>query len=118
MVATLPFILTTCVAILFIQFGISFLSGIAVFVLSFLVNVKISSEKAKLQRAYMKKQDERVNATSECLNNIKTVKMFSWTDVFFELISSRRNEELKIFYKGLQYGVLVVSSLYFFPLVL
>ena len=101
MVATLPFILTTCLAILFIQFGVSFFSGIVVFILAFLVNVKISSEKAKLQRAYMKKQDERVGATAECLNNIKMIKMFSWTDIFFELITSRRNEELKIFFKGL-----------------
>ena len=34
----------------------------------------------------MKKQDERVNITTEALNNIKMIKMYSWIQTFLDMI--------------------------------
>ena len=118
LVSTFPFLLTFCLVVLFYELGISFVAGISIFIIAFVVNILISKYKAKLQKSYMKKQDTRISMTSECLNNIKMLKLYSWTDIFFNIITERRNEELAIFHKSLVYGVMVVSTLYFFPLLL
>lgn len=63
----------------------------------------------------MKKQDARINTTSESLNNIKMLKLYSWTHIFSEVIESKRFEELAVLWQRFSYGQLVVTSLYFFP---
>ena len=73
--------------ILFRYLGFSFLSGIGVFLLSFILQALIANLSAKYQREYMKRQDKRVGLTTEGLNNIKMIKLYSWIDTFTEMIA-------------------------------
>lgn len=63
----------------------------------------------------MKKQDARINTTTESLNNIKMLKLYSWTHIFSEVIQSKRLEELAVLWQRFRYGQIIVTSLYFFP---
>lgn len=52
----------------------------------------------------MKKQDARVNTTSESLNNIKMLKLYSWTHIFSDVIESKRFDELSTLWSRFKYG--------------
>jgi len=66
----------------------------------------------------MKLQDKRVTATTEALNNIKMLKLYSWTEQFEEAIDEKREEELKVYWKRLLVSMCTVTSFYFFPQIL
>ena len=117
-VATLPFTLTLCFGFLFYFLGISFLAGLAVFVLSLMMNVSLSRVLARFQKRYMKKQDARVSMTSETLNNIKTIKLYSWIEKFIKIIDDLRNEELSVQWWRMNILMITLGSLTFFPLAL
>jgi hypothetical protein len=42
----------------------------------------------------MKKKDDRMNLTTEVINNIKMIKLYSWTESFLKKISQKRKAEL------------------------
>ena len=86
MVFRLPFILVICFIALFVYLGLSFLGGVGIFIITFFTNLCLSRITAKLQKDFMKKQDARVKAVTESLGNIKTLKMYSWTNIFKKLI--------------------------------
>lgn len=66
----------------------------------------------------MKRSDSRVKTTNESLNNIKMLKLYSWTEIFAETIKEKRKEELEWLWKRFVNGQIVVTSLYFFPALL
>jgi ABC-type multidrug transport system fused ATPase/permease subunit len=66
----------------------------------------------------MTRSDKRVKTTNESLNNIKMLKLYSWTSIFSESIRQKRSEELYWLWKRFVNGIGVVSSLYFFPAIL
>lgn len=66
----------------------------------------------------MKKQDARVSMTTECLNNIKMIKLYSWVDIFKDMIDQRRKEELNVQWGRMNLLMLTIASLNFFPLML
>jgi len=43
----------------------------------------------------MEAQDDRVSITNECFTNIKIIKLYSWIQIFINLIDEKRNIELK-----------------------
>jgi ABC-type multidrug transport system fused ATPase/permease subunit len=98
-VLRLPVLLLICFTILFVYLGVSFLAGILVFVVAFFVNLTLGRIQARLQKAYMKKQDARVNTISESLNNIKMLKLYSWTRIFDDVINVKRAEELAVLWE-------------------
>lgn len=59
-----------------------------------------------------------MNHTTEAINNIKTLKIYSWTGAFEKEIKKRRESELKMFRKIAFWLTIIISSLYFFPQVL
>jgi ABC-type multidrug transport system fused ATPase/permease subunit len=103
---------------LFYFLGLSFLAGLAVFALSLLMNVSLSRVLARFQKRYMKKQDARVSMTSETLNNIKTIKLYSWIEKFIKIIDDLRNEELSVQWWRMNILMITLGSLTFFPLAL
>lgn len=115
MVANMPFQLIVAIGLLFYFLGWSFFSGMVVFVLSFYINGFLARKSATYQKPYMKCQDKRVSLTTEALNNIKMIKLYSWIDTIEEQIKQRRIDELTWWKKRLYMGMLIVSSLYFFP---
>jgi ATP-binding cassette subfamily C (CFTR/MRP) protein 1 len=66
----------------------------------------------------MECQDDRLKTTTESLNNIKMLKLYSWTGTFEKAIQVKRKIEMSVFWKRLTVGMISVSSLYFFPQVL
>lgn len=113
-----PLVIIVCFTFLFNYIGFSFLAGVAIFAIAFGINIILTRISARLQKRYMECQDDRLNTTTESLNNIKMLKLYSWTDKFEATIEKKRNLELSVFWKRLNVGMLSVSSLYFFPQVL
>ena len=56
--------------------------------------------------------------TTEGLNNIKMIKLYSWMDMFTSMIGKIRLKELAILKKKMHLGIVTVTSFYFFPAVL
>jgi hypothetical protein len=63
----------------------------------------------------MQKQDSRVNTTTESLNNIKMLKLYSWTQYFEDKIREKRDIELGVQWKKIMYSLVMVTSFFFFP---
>ena len=66
----------------------------------------------------MQKQDARVNTTTEALNNIKMLKLYSWIDQFANKIEERRKAELSILFKRFCLGMTSITTIYFFPVIM
>ena len=118
MVLRLPFVIGICFVVLFSYLGWSFMSGIAIFIITFVTNFSLSRIQARLQKDYMRRQDWRVKAIVESLSNIKVLKMYAWTHIFKRLISERRAEELKFLWRRMRISHLIITNLYFFPQIL
>ncbi len=115
MILKLPLVLIVCFVVLFTYLGFSFLSGIVIFVITFFTNFTLSRIQARLQKEFMRRQDQRVKAVTEGLQNIKMLKMYAWTHIFTQIISEKRQEELGILWKRMQISQLLITNLYFFP---
>ena len=59
-----------------------------------------------------------MNHTTEALGNIKTLKLYSWTDVFQAEIQARRVYEFRKMKSIAIWLTAIIASLYFFPQVL
>ena len=66
----------------------------------------------------MQEQDARVNVTTESLNNIKMLKLYSWTDQFSNRIEEKRKIELKVLFKRFWLGMMSITTIYFFPVIM
>jgi len=118
MIIRLPFVISICFIVLFAYLGLSFLSGILIFVVTFATNFLLSRLQARLQKEFMRLQDSRVRSISEALANIKIIKMNVWTHVFQKLISERRALELAVLWRRMCVSQLLITNLYFFPQIL
>mmetsp|Transcript_33930 Transcript_33930/g.33059 ORF Transcript_33930/g.33059 Transcript_33930/m.33059 type:complete len:120 (+) Transcript_33930:886-1245(+) len=56
-----------------------------------------------------------MNATTEALNNIKMLKLYSWIQTFSKRIEIKRNSELKTLSERMIIASISITSLYFFP---
>lgn len=92
----LPPLLLVCFIFLFYWLGLAFFAGLALFIITFYFNMKISKLSAKWQKNLMLYKDKRMNSTTEAFNNIKVLKMYSWMHIFEQLISEKRREELRV----------------------
>lgn len=59
-----------------------------------------------------------MNAVTECLNNIKMLKLYDWTDLFLESINEKRNEELAVSWTRVKISILVMCLFNSGPLLL
>ena len=93
---SLPIVLIYCSVSLFKLLGLSFFSGSIVFFVGAAVSSYISKKVKKLDIERKKKTDKRLNATTESLNNIKTLKFYQWSGIFKTEIQDRREQEMKV----------------------
>ena len=56
-----------------------------------------------------------MSATTESLNNIKMLKLYSWIEQFEKSITEKRNIELGTLWKRFNTSMVSITSLYFFP---
>ena len=78
--------LVFCIICLFIELGWTFIFSIITMWICYVWNSRQSYRRGQLQKLYMKKQDQRINLTTECLQNIMIVKLYSWTQPFLKMI--------------------------------
>ncbi|TID23587.1 abc metal ion transporter [Venturia nashicola] len=91
-----PFQIILCMASLFQLLGWAGLAGVVVMVVMVPVNIYIAQIMKKFQHVQMKNKDERIRVTTEILNNIKSIKLYSWTSAFADKLAHIRNDkELK-----------------------
>lgn len=114
-VTQLPLVLTVSFIFLFYYLGISFLAGIGIFVIACAFNFVFGWMTANLWTAIMKKRDERMNIVTEVLNNIKMIKLYSWSNTFKEKIREKRQRELKVVAKTYVMECFSTTSYIFFP---
>ncbi len=113
--AKYPVIFVICFLLLSMYIGASFLAGLGVFFIAFVINTFISNWQARMQKVYMKKTDARVSATTESFNNIKMLKLYSWIEPFEKTINEKRDDELNLLWKRLLNSCISITLLYFFP---
>ena len=81
-VARLPVQLIFCLTYLFIAFGVSFFAGLGVMIFTIAISYYQAKLTLRFQKVVMAKKDKRMAATTEALNNIKTLKFCAWTDMY------------------------------------
>ncbi|RDI78769.1 hypothetical protein Vi05172_g11350 [Venturia inaequalis] len=91
-----PFQIILCMGSLFHLLGWVGLAGVVVMAVMVPVNIFIAGIMKKFQHVQMKNKDERTRVTTEILNNIKSIKLYSWTSAFADKLAHIRNDkELK-----------------------
>jgi ATP-binding cassette subfamily C (CFTR/MRP) protein 1 len=111
----IPIVVGYAFTMLFYILGLSFFSGIAVFVFAFVSNLGVGLILEKQQKEIMRRKDRRMNHCTEAIGNIKTLKLYSWTDVFQDEIQERRVFEFKKMKTIAIWLTFIIASLYFFP---
>lgn len=56
-----------------------------------------------------------MDVTTECLNSIKVLKLYSWEGVFNHLIGDTRTHEMKALTKRIYFIAFSMASFVFFP---
>ena len=74
----IPFVFITAISLSFYAFGLSFFAGAGVFCLAFLSNYLVGKMMRAAQIQIMKRKDQRMKVTTEAINNIKMIKLYSW----------------------------------------
>jgi ABC-type bacteriocin/lantibiotic exporter with double-glycine peptidase domain len=82
------------------------------------VNVFIAMRLEKVNKEIMRRKDKRMNYTEEALSNIKTLKLYSWVDIFKEELQERRIYEFKAYFWIAVWLAFLFTSLEFFPNIL
>ena len=59
-----------------------------------------------------------MNLTTEFLTNIKSAKLYSWTDTLTKMIDEKRKRELGVLKKNLVVECFLWGGFYFFPYLL
>jgi len=95
----MPVIFFVAFFLLFWYLGYSFFTGLGLFAIAFYINYKWTLYLSSINREMLKVKDERMQKTSEAINNVKTLKLYSWQKKFYELISKRRDNEIRLIRK-------------------
>ena len=99
----------------FYYFGYTFFAGLGVFVLALIVFLGIGMYYNIQEKILMRRKDRRMKVTTESINNIKMLKLYSWQDSFLERLKRRRAKELATL-RRINFGwAIVVCGLYLFP---
>ena len=114
-VVQMPFVLGLSFAFAFYFFGYYFLAGLGVFLLAMAVFLGIGLYYNVQEKIIMRRKDRRMKTTTESVNNIKMLKLYSWQDSFLYRIQRRRQKELKTLVKINMGWAVVITGLYLFP---
>ena len=93
-VARLPFKLVFCLYILFSFFGVSFLGSAGVMLIIMYRSYRETERRVDQHKEISKAGDSRMQATTEAINNMKSLKFNAWEDRFHKNILSKQDEEL------------------------
>ena len=102
-----PFQLVFYIYLLFKYFGPAFISGFLVLVVLLIINAIYQKKRMDIQKEYMEAKDERMKTTAQTFNIIKTIKLYSWENIFIEKIGKKREEEMRLFQKMVNYDIIL-----------
>lgn len=78
----MPFVLGLSFAFSFYYFGWLFCAGLGVFVVAIVFNFSVGLYYNKNEKIIMRRKDRRMKVTTESINNIKMLKLYSWQESF------------------------------------
>lgn len=91
-----PFQILLCMASLYQLVGVSMLAGVGAMILMIPINGFIAKFMKTLQVRQMKNKDARTRLMTEILNNMKSIKLYAWSQAFMKKLNYVRNDlELK-----------------------
>lgn len=79
---------------LFRCMGFSFIFGFGTVLVLMMINLRLQRIMKMSQRDRQQTLDKRMKLTTECLNNIKNLKLYSWDNFFLKKIIESRDVEL------------------------
>lgn len=88
-----PFQVALCMASLYQLVGISMLAGVAAMILMIPINGLIARVMKTLQKQQMKNKDSRTRLMTEILNNMKSIKLYAWSQAFMKKLNHIRNDQ-------------------------
>ena len=88
-----PFQIALCMASLYQLVGLSMLAGVAAMVLMIPINGLIAKVMKTLQKQQMKNKDSRTRLMTEILNNMKSIKLYAWSQAFIRKLNYIRNDQ-------------------------
>ena len=100
---------------LYYYLGWAFFAGFGVFALAFIMNALIGIYINNAQKNVMSKKDDRMNETTQAINNIKMLKLYSWQTLFQNKILDKRSKEISALKKQLYAVSGLIAGNYFFP---
>jgi ATP-binding cassette subfamily C (CFTR/MRP) protein 1 len=91
-----PFQIFLCMISLYQLVGLSMLAGIGIMIVMIPINGLIARFMKSLQKTQMANKDSRTRLMTEILNNMKSIKLYAWTNAFINKLNYIRNDlELK-----------------------
>ncbi|XP_021848338.1 ABC transporter C family member 5 [Spinacia oleracea] len=97
----LPMQIILALAILYKNVGIASLATLVATIVSILVTVPIARVQEEYQEKLMTAKDERMRTTSECLKNMRILKLHAWEDKYRNMLEQMRDVEFKWLRKAL-----------------
>eukprot|EP00250_Pteridium_aquilinum_P021401 c25110_g1_i1 orf=587-2797(+) len=88
-----PVQMILAIIILFFTVGLATLPGLAIIIITVLLNTPLARSLQKCQSEFMEAQDECLRATTEVLNSMKVLKLQAWEERFREQLERLRAEE-------------------------
>lgn len=88
-----PFQILLCMLSLYQLVGISMLAGVGAMLIMIPMNGLIARLMKRLQKEQMKNKDTRTRLTTEILNNMKSIKLYSWSTAFMNKLNHVRNDQ-------------------------
>ncbi len=82
MVFQIPLYLIVPTIYLFIVIKLSFFAAIGVIIIGVLVNIAIGVKASRNWDSMLMAKDKRMNIMTQTINNIKLLKLYSWTESF------------------------------------
>jgi len=76
--ASSPILIVFCFVFLFYYLGLAFFSGIALFLIAFVLNYFLAIAYSAVEKEVLEAQDARQKVVSELVNNIKILRINSW----------------------------------------
>ena len=97
----LPLQIILAVAILYKNVGIATLATLIATIVSIVVTIPLAKMQEEYQDKLMAAKDERMRKTSECLKNMRILKLQAWEDRYRLKLEEMRNMEFKWLRKAL-----------------
>jgi ATP-binding cassette subfamily C (CFTR/MRP) protein 1 len=88
-----PFQIFLCMASLYQLVGLSMLAGIGIMIIMIPINGLIARFMKSLQKTQMTNKDSRTRLMTEILNNMKSIKLYAWTNAFINKLNYIRNDQ-------------------------